>query len=720
MSFISRILKFKREAYFSLAIICVFSFLVYVQTHLPFFKKFLPVGENKPVIVILNINLLLILLLMFLLIRILIKSTIEKRMGMWGSGLKTKLILIMLSVSLISSFGLFVLATWFYYRGMDRWFSEQIEEAIDSAVELSEFYYEDTFARYERIGKTLATEIEEKGLLAKDRQLAAFVKNRAASHSLDYLVVDDMEGMSRAAYSALPEQINRKLTLQIGPILREKKNRQIVPLKRGEAIIIGTAVKDQQGNVAGLLFLGDFIRVKGTEGIQQITSAYQQFKKARTLKKMVKYGFTIPLFLVTILSVFLAVWVGIKMSNEITVPLERMREGASIIAKGRFDINLEDMGKDEIGTLVAAFNTMARELKTTKDEIEEKRRYMEVILDNVGTGIISTDDKGAILLLNRAAKKILAISEDDDDWVGKPLRAIVGEDFKSIIRSFFSEIKNGEEGSVTKELRLAVHNQTIYTRTSLTTLRDETGGKTGYIATFDDITHIVTAEKLATWREIAKKLTHEIKNPLTPIRLSAERIRRRLLPRSEGKEREILDETTSVIISASEDIKGIVNELTKLTHTSPVLSVEDINGIVHEVIGSYKNLYQNIAFLADTSEVPKFRMSRDDIRRAIVNLVANAIKAIDSAQGAITAKTRYDGEEGVVLVEIADTGPGIPDEDKAKVFDPYFSKSRDGLGLGLAIVQSVVLEHNGKVYVADNEPQGARMIIELPVVGVEA
>lgn len=718
MSFISGILKFKREAYFSLAIIFVFSFLIYVQTHLPFFKKFLPVGENKPVIVILNINLLLILLLMFLLIRILIKSTIEKRMGMWGSGLKTKLILIMLSVSVISSFGLFVLATWFYYGGMDRWFSEQIETAIDSAMELSEFYYQDTFERYERIGRTLATEIEEKGLMAKNRQLTALIRNEAASHSLDYLSVHDIEGKALATRGALSEQINQRFTQQIGPIIREKKTRQIIPLRQGEAIIIGTVIADQQGSPVGLLFLGDSIRVKGTQGIKQITSTYAQFKKARTLKKMVKYGFTIPLFLVTILSVFLAVWVGIKMSNEITVPLQRMREGASIIAKGRFDINLEDMGKDEIGTLVAAFNTMARELKITKDEIEEKRRYMEVILDNVGTGIISTDEKGTILLLNRAARKILAISEDN--WIGRPLRAIVGEDFKSIIRSFLSEMKDGGEGSVVKELRLNVCNQMIYTRTSLTTLRDETGGKTGYIATFDDITHIVTAEKLATWREIAKKLTHEIKNPLTPIKLSAERIRRRLLPHSDGKEREVLDETTSVIISASEDIKGIVNELTKLTHTSPVLSIEDVNKIVEEVIGSYKNLYQNIAFQVHTSEAPKFRMSRDDIRRAIINLVTNAIKAIDCGQGAITAITRYDSEQGLVSVEIADTGPGIPDEEKSKVFDPYFSKSRDGLGLGLAIVQSIVLEHNGRVYIEDNVPCGARMIVELPVVMAEA
>jgi two-component system, NtrC family, nitrogen regulation sensor histidine kinase NtrY len=718
MSFISGILRFKREAYFSLAIVFVFSFLMYVQTHLPFFKKFLPVGENKPVIVILNINLLLILLLMFLLIRILIKSTIEKRMGMWGSGLKTKLILTMLSVSVISSFGLFVLATWFYYGAMDRWFSEQIETAIDSAMELSDFYYQDTFDRYERIGQSLAAEIGEKGLMAKNRQLTAIVRGRGANHSLGYLSVHDPEGKALVTYSTLPEQIKGKLTQQIGPIVRAKRTRQIIPLRHGEAIIIGAVIKDQQGNPAGLLFLGDSIRVKGTQGIKQITSTYEQFKKARSLKKVVKYGFTIPLFLVTILSVFLAVWVGIKMSNEITVPLERVREGASIIAKGRFDVNLEDMGKDEIGTLVAAFNRMARELKITKDKIEEGRRYMEVILDNVGTGIISTDEKGTILLLNRAAKKILAMG--DDDWIGKPLRTIVGEDFKSIIRSFIAEMKDEGEGSVVKELRLNIHNQAIYTRISLTTLRDESGGKTGYIATFDDITHIITAEKLATWREIAKKLTHEIKNPLTPIRLSAERIRRRLLPHSDGKEKEVLDETTSIIISASEDIKGIVNELTKLTHTSPVLSVEDVNEIVHEVIGSYKNLYQNIAFWADTSEVPRFRMSRDDIRRAIINLVTNAIKAIDSRQGAITATTRYDRELGIAFVEIADTGPGIPDEDKTRVFDPYFSKSTDGLGLGLAIVQSVVLEHNGRIYIEDNVPQGVRMIMELPVVVAEA
>lgn len=718
MRYFSIVHKYKKEAYFSLAIVLIFSFLVFVQMHLPFFQKFLPVGENKPVIVVLNINLLLILLLLFLLIRIFIKSSIEKRMGMWGSGLKTKLILTMLSVSVVSSFGLFVLATWFFYGSMDRWFSEKIETAVDSALELSEFYYQDVFGRYERIGRALARDIEDRGLLNKKRELATLMRSEARTHSLGYLAVYDLDRRPLSTYSTLQEQINQKISLEMVQAIRERKTRQIIPLRHGEAIIIGTALTNSQGDPIGMLFLGHSIGVKGTQGITQITATYEQFKKGRSLKKMVKYGFTIPLFLVTILSVFLAVWVGVKMSNEITVPLERVKEGASIIAKGRFDINLEDRGKDEIGTLVAAFNSMARELKITKDEIEEKRRYMEVILDNVGTGIISTDEKGAVLLFNRAARQILGAG--DDDWIGKPLRAIMGDDFKSVLRSFLSEMKSGTGRSVVKELRLTVQNQIVYTRTSLTTLNDEMGRKSGYIATFDDITHIVTAEKLATWREIAKKLTHEIKNPLTPIKLSAERLRRRLLPHAEGKEREVLDETTSVILNASEDIKGIVNELTRLTHTSRALSVEDLNAVVEETISTYRNLYQNIMLQVECTAIPKFRMNKDDIRRAIVNLVTNSIKAIDSDQGRITVLTRHDIEKGVAFVEIADTGPGIPDEDKSKVFDPYFSKSRDGLGLGLAIVQSIVLEHNGRIYVEDNLPHGSRMIIELPVVGAEA
>jgi two-component system, NtrC family, nitrogen regulation sensor histidine kinase NtrY len=284
------------------------------------------------------------------------------------------------------------------------------------------------------------------------------------------------------------------------------------------------------------------------------------------------------------------------------------------------------------------------------------------------------------------------------------------------MKAFLKGPKGADRGSITKDFRLDVQSDIKHIRASLTTLKDEAGKTEGFIIAFDDITHVVRAEKLATWREVAKKLTHEIKNPLTPIILSAERIRRKLLSHFKGDEREILDETTSVIIKSVDDIKGIVNELTKLTHVSQAKTIEDLSLIVDETISLYRNLYQNITFRFDRGEIPRFRIDADGIKRAIINLITNSAKAIDSRQGTIVVTTRHDENKGVAIVEVSDNGVGVPDEDKEKIFDPYFTTDKRGMGLGLAIVHSIVLEHHGRIHVEDNTPTGARFIIELPIV----
>jgi two-component system nitrogen regulation sensor histidine kinase NtrY len=708
--------KHKNQLLYVLLITAVLAFLVLLETHLPFFKKFMPISDNKLLIAILNVNLLLILFLIFLVTRILLKTYIEKRRGIWGSGLKTKLTLTVFSISTISSLALFILTTWFFYISMDKWFSQKVEDAIDNARELSEFYYEDLFGRYEKMGDLLAKSIEDKGILEKDEELAAFVRKEGKTNFIGYLSVLNAAGQPINTYTSLDEHANSAIALQTKIFVRAKQPRQIVPLKDGELFVFLTPIHDSGGIIKGALLVAKKINVQGTESMKQITATYQEFKEARPLKKILKYSIFLPLSLITLLTIFFSIWIGVKMATEITVPLERVKEGAAIIARGRFDINLEDGVKDEIGTLVSAFNRMARELKFAKDEVEERRRYMEVILDNVATGIITTDAKGKILLLNRAATDILKI--ETRDYIGTALRRIVGEDFRKIIGSFLRETKQHGE-SVIKEVRLTLHNETVYLRASVTVLRDEIGKTEGYISTFDDITHIVRAEKLATWREIAKKLTHEIKNPLTPIKLSAERLRRRLLPKAEGREKEVLEETTSVILSASEDITVIVNELTKLSHTSAARTIEDINAIIEETIGMYRNLYQNISFHFEKTKIPRFRMDRDKVKRAMINLIANSIKAIDADQGSITVDTRYDKNKGTASIRVTDTGPGIKDEDKNRVFDPYFTTNRDGTGLGLAIVNSIVLEHSGKIYLEDNLPRGVKMVIELPVFEAE-
>ena len=705
-------MRHKKQVLLTSAILAVLGVFVYLETQLPFFKKFLPIEENKLLVVLLNINLLLILLLLFLVTRTLVKTYIEKKRGIWGSGLKIKLTATLLIISIVPSFALSILSTGFFHVSMDKWFSQKIEDTLDSAFELSEFYYNNLFQRYEKAGALIAAGIRKGNLLERKDELTTYLKRETRGKLIEYFSVHDVDG--NVIKSNFGEVTDRQLSQKTKSFAKGGSIREIIPLKAGELIVTGTRIVGGEGNPQAILFLGDMIKVHGTERIKEIASIQKEFKESRALKKLLKYSFYVPLSLITIMTVFFSVWVGIKMAREITVPIERVKEGAAIIAKGKFDINLEDRGKDEIGTLVGAFNSMAKELKVAKEEIEAKRKYMEVILDNVATGIISTDKAGNVQLINRAARSILGIEEEIR--LGTPLKEVFGDDFRKHMKAFLKGPKGAGRGSITKDFRLDVQSDIKHIRTSLTTLKDEAGKTEGFIIAFDDITHVVRAEKLATWREVAKKLTHEIKNPLTPIILSAERIRRKLLSHFKGEEREVLDETTSIIIKSVDDIKGIVNELTKLTHVSQAKTIEDLSSIVDETISLYRNLYQNITFRFDRGEIPRFRIDADGIKRAIINLITNSAKAIDSRQGAIVVTTRHDENKGVAIVEVSDNGVGVPDEDKEKIFDPYFTTDKRGMGLGLAIVHSIVLEHHGRIHVEDNTPTGARFIIELPIV----
>jgi len=707
--------KFKTELIFSGFILLILGILVYLETHLPFFTKFLPIGENKLIIVILNINLLLILLLLFLVSRALVKTYIEQKRGIWGARLKTKLTITLVLISIIPSFTLYILSGGFFQISMDKWFGQKIEDTLDNALEFSRFYYEDLFQRHERMGAIIADEIKRKKLLDDSKGLASYVKKNTSSRIPEYLCIYSPSGQLLQSSRKLTPEVEKKFTNLAQSPPKDNKIRVIEPLKKGELILSGLQITNETGEFKAMLLIGEEIEIAGTKSMKEIAIASRELQKSRPFKKILKWSFYIPLTLITLMTVFFSVWVGIKMATEIVNPIEKVREGVSTIAKGTFDlINLEDKGQDEIGTLVMAFNTMAKDLKIAKDEIEERRRYMEIVLDNVATGIISTDKIGTIQFLNKAARNILGIEKEP--WTGASLKDILGDDFKKHMKFFLKEAREADHGSVTREMRLNLKNDVTYIRASLTTLKDQASKTEGFVIAFDDITHIVRAERLATWREIAKKLTHEIKNPLTPIMLSAERIRRRLLPNVHDQEREVLDSTTSVIIQSVDDIKGIVNELTKLTHISQTKTMEDLNSIVDETVLLYKHLYQNISLKFEKNVIPPFLVDRDGLKRAIINLITNSVKAIQDQQGVISITTQYDSVKGIGIIEVSDTGKGIPDEEKSKIFDPYFTKDTNGMGLGLAIVHSIILEHHGKIHVEDNDPRGTKFIIELPVI----
>ncbi|HEX2964452.1 MAG TPA: HAMP domain-containing protein, partial [Syntrophorhabdaceae bacterium] len=557
-------MKYKNKILFSSAILVTFGLLVLLEMTVPNFTRFFPVQDNKLLVIFLNVNILLILSLIFLITRIFLKSYMESKKGIWGAGLKKRLTFVLLIVSVVPSFTLFILIMGFFNQSIDQWFGSRIENTLDNALSLSEFHYEDIFRRYDRISDLMSKEIVRRNLLGDEAGLRDYMRRNEKVYFFEYQSVHDL--MANAVIRVGSQtDIEDELSAREKEITEKGKSEEIIPVSDGEMMILARAIYDTAGHPIAVLFIGDKMKLKGKEQISEIASIKKEFRESRVMKKVLKYSFALPLFLVTMLTIFFSLWMGVKMANEITGPIEKIREGADIVAKGKFDINLEAKGKDEIGTLVRAFNSMAKELQVAKDEIEERRRYMEVILDNVATGIISTDKNGYVLLLNRAARAITGIEGYQPRKTH--LKDVFGESFKMFTRSLLKDVKHSGGDTITRELLLDLRKKdTVNLRTSLTLLRDEAGKTEGFIIAFDDITHIVRAEKLATWRDVARKMTHEIKNPLTPIILSAERIRRKIMSRVQAEEdKSILDETTSVIIQSVEDIKGIVNELTKLT-----------------------------------------------------------------------------------------------------------------------------------------------------------
>ncbi len=707
-------MRFKKEIIFSTAIVAVFGLLVLLETTVPNFTRFFPIQDNILLVIFLNVNILLILFLIFLIARIFFKSYIESKKGIWGAGLKKRLTTVLLIVSIVPSFTLFILITGFFNQTIDRWYGGRIENTLENALSLSEFHYEDMFRRYDKVAQVMATEIARKKLLGDETALRSYMRRNEKIYFFEHQSIHDL--MANAVIQVSSQNdIEEQLAAKTQSVVQNVKIQEIIPVSDGEMMILGRSILDDSGRPVAVLYIGNKMPVRGKERIGQIASVTKEFKESRVMKKVLKYSFVFPLFLVTMLTIFFSLWMGVKMANEITGPIEKIKEGADIVAKGKFDINLEAKGKDEIGTLVQAFNSMAKELQVAKDEIEERRRYMEVILDNVATGIISTDKNGYILLLNRAARNITGVASYEPQKTH--LKAVFGDNLRLFTRSFLKDVRRSGVDSVTKELRLNLGKKdTTYLRTSLTPLKDEEGRTDGFIIAFDDITHIVRAEKLATWRDVARKMTHEIKNPLTPIILSAERMRRKLMSRFEGEEKAIMDESTSVIIQSVEDIKGIVNELTKLTHVSQTKTMEDLNLIIEETVEVYRSLYRNINFIIEKDRLPLFKVDKDGLRRVLINLITNAVKAIDSADGKIVIQTKYEKSRGMVVTKFSDTGKGIAREDREKIFYPYFTKEKGGTGLGLAIVHSIVLEHHGRISVEENEPRGATFIIELPVI----
>jgi two-component system nitrogen regulation sensor histidine kinase NtrY len=338
---------------------------------------------------------------------------------------------------------------------------------------------------------------------------------------------------------------------------------------------------------------------------------------------------------------------------------------------------------------------------------------MEIILKNVAAGVISIDRDGMITTINKSAERILAIKMAR--IINRPVKDVLSQNQYRALREFLDDLRDSTDRSLQRQLDIPLEDRNVTILATGNHLLDEDERFMGVVTVFDDMTEINRAQKMYAWREVARRIAHEIKNPLTPIQLSAQRIRKKYLDML-GDDREVLEECTDTIITQVEEMKGLVNEFSHFARMpSARPRPNDLNEIVREALNLYKDAYKNISYnYQDNEGLPIMQLDREQIKRALINLLDNAVEALNGT-GSINIETEYMKDLNVARLVIADTGPGISREGKNRLFEPYYSTKKTGTGLGLTIVNTIISDHRGYIRVSDNKPHGTKFIIDLPV-----
>jgi two-component system, NtrC family, nitrogen regulation sensor histidine kinase NtrY len=434
------------------------------------------------------------------------------------------------------------------------------------------------------------------------------------------------------------------------------------------------------------------------------------------------HSYVLGLVLIGLAVVLLASWFGIYLARGITGPIKLLAEGTQAVAGGNLNLAIPQVGDDEIGHLVESFNRMTSDLRASRGELERRRRYTEALLRNVSAGVVGLDPEGRVSAINPCAARMLALRAAD--VLGRPYN----ECFHPVLVHALDEVLAG--GARPREVRSSLKLDAGGTEVELMMTASPLGDEDGRIDTtrdlgtvlfFEDVSQLAKVERMEAWREVARRIAHEIKNPLTPIQLSAERLRRQLRVRSDGEAR-LLEECTHTIIGEVEDLKRLVNEFSGFARMPQINPMPgDLNLLVEETLNNFREAHPTTEFVAVLEPtLPKIAIDREALKRALVNLLDNAVAATaatnqNGVRPRIVVRTAVDSTSGVVMLEVADNGPGIDPRIRTRIFEPYFSTKKGGTGLGLAIVSSIVTDHHGFIRMRQNEPQGSRFILEFPV-----
>jgi len=692
--------------------------------------------------------------LLFVLARNIVKLVVERRKALPFARFRAKLVVLLLVMTFVPSVLVLIVGSEIIRTSVDRWFNTPMDEILTSANKIASDYYHErqmlVSDHAARIARAL-TFVDLSGtnvrpirdLLAPDVTLQRVqmvevyrvTQPAATSGSLPNIepVVDVAApalppGYSRAAADRLAAQAlaNTSNTSSASGASTPSDTSSVESLgSSGDLLHSAAVIRGRDGKPTGVVVATDYLTGELAVRSRSMSQAFEKYNQLRVLKRPLA-GVYLSFFLgVTLMILVGATWMGLYMAKRITGPVQMLAAAAREIGAGRLDQRVEPQSHDEFGSLVEAFNSMASELANSRRkverstielerkhvEVEGRRRYIETILERITTGVVSVDAAGTITTINSAAARLLTLNRQ---IIGQPAFAVFDRIDLQPIAKLVAGAGRAKTDPTAHEIAIVREGQELHLAVAATALVGDSRAPEGVVLVLDDVTPLIRAQKVAAWREVARRLAHEIKNPLTPIQLSAERLRRHF-GGAPPQAKALIDECTATIIGEVESLKGLVDEFSQFARMpSPRTVPSDLGQLITDTIALYNGLFTDVTIEQRFAPgVPLVRLDPEQIRRVIINLVDNAIEAMER-RGHIVVETQLDAANSLVRVVVADNGPGISPAEREKLFLPYYSTKRRGSGLGLAIVRRIVAEHGGSIDVGDNTPRGTRFTIELP------
>jgi two-component system nitrogen regulation sensor histidine kinase NtrY len=756
--------KRRREVSLIVLLVLLFAGLTGAEFHLSTVSRSLPFVNSIFFFGLLNFNIILVIALVWLISRNIGKLFIERRRKVLGSRLKTKLVIAFLAFSLVPTLVLFLISALYINSSFDKWFSLKVQNTLEASLEITRTYYRNLDQTASHFGEQVAGHFSKQffsvvstgegspppiptdrwmEFLGQQRQLLALDALEFYSAPLSERLISERPDQILAGQRHFPrvsldlldqafrgERVSVMQHVGSGDLIR-----CLVPV-RGP---LGDEQKSALGGaVRGVLVVDSFIPLSLVNRVGEIASVFDDYKETNPLKYPMKTTYLVILVMITLVITLVAVWIGFYLARELTVPVERLVHAAEEVGSGNLDVAIKQSGHDELAVLVQSFNKMTSDLRENQwrlkqagADLERRRLQLEAVLAQIGTGVLAMDQHGVVVLFNEAAGQLLHLRPQD----------VLGRSFQEALKASYSEASfqemspllkmihrtlqaslKGVEGvqeSLHWSLRLGDSAKTLAaTATPLV----EGDLNWGVVLVMDDMTHRVKSQREMAWREVARRIAHEIKNPLTPIKLSAQRMQRRV-GHLGGRDGAIIQECTDTIIKHTDELKDMVNEFSnfaRFPEASP--APHDLNRMIQEVLTLFRQAHPQVQF-AQSLEVrlPIFEFDRDQMKRVLLNLLDNAVSAFDDQGNSgifrrIRVATHYNDQLQMAVVEVEDNGPGMSDEVKARVFEPYFSTKSEGTGLGLAIAKRIVNDHDGFIRVRSAPGQGTLFLIELPTV----